>query len=184
MLNSNETRNTATSSDIPLNLSETINSEENVNLSMSSAKRKPSTSIARVNNNEKPIESGNVKIKPPINNDNIEPPPSTRHSAVTVRRVNKSLDMNESNDKPQIIDQRISSTITPKSNRVNVIKIPREKSNTKPPEPSSSISRINVTTIEKPSIESKTTSSAGVRKSNNTTDGVSVKKLPRNSAKN
>ncbi len=167
-------------SDLPINESypntpnpafTTVSAKTNMNSSISSAKQdKP----IRMNSNAKPSETGNAFIQPPNHNE------TNPHTAVTVVRVNKSAKLNETNDKSRRISGEESIN---RPSRINVITIPREKTDKKR---ASSISSINANKLEKSSIKMqpmrdllKNASLTRYRK-RSVASGVTVIKLPRN----
>jgi hypothetical protein len=204
--NTTDGMNDTSLSELPVNFSDsvapqsantTINSEDNKNLSKSSVKRIRGVNISRVNNIEKPAESGNTWIKPPNYQDANERILPTQHSAAIVRKVNKSAKLNETNnsqnDKSQTIDQeklRISSksTSTSKIAPVNVIKIPQTKVDITQRERSSSMGSISVIQLNKSSVKMKPiadqfkTTSLTRNQKRNATSRVTVTKIPKDSA--
>jgi flagellar hook-basal body complex protein FliE len=192
VFNADDGMNRASLSKLPIDLSDSNSrNPSNIDLSRFSGRRDRRVSIKRLTNIEKPTETGNAWIKPPNHKEDDEITPSIQHSAVTVQRVSKSANLNATNNQSKTMDQRFSSTLTSKTSRVSVTKIPRKKSDMNQLERSSNISHENVTDLEKSSIEMKPIRnqlngalSAGYPKKNDATSGVTVVKLPRNSSIN
>jgi hypothetical protein len=194
VLNTNDIMNRTSLSISPMNLSysansksanTTTNSEENPNLSTSSAKRGNRIGVMRVNNIDKPAETGNTGIKPPNHKDDRETIPSARQSSVTVQRVNKSAKLNETNssqnDKSQTIVEEKSTSPSPsatETDQIGAIKIPANVSYTVQRERRPSMCSVTVIHLDKSSIETQKMTD----KKKKTTGGVTVKKLPRSSA--
>jgi hypothetical protein len=161
----------------------------------SSAKRNRRVSISKVSHSEKPPETGHAGIKSSNHKDDKETTPPARQSTVTVQRVNQSARSNVANNNqsdrlqtagPEKLD--MPSKVTSEPDQINVIKIPRRKSDVIQRTRSSSVRTITVVNLEKPPIEmpsikgsSKITPQTTNPKKN-TTSGVTVKKLPRNSS--
>jgi hypothetical protein len=98
-------------------------------------KRIRRSSIANTNNIDEVNHSENVQKKPQNRRDKTETVASAvQRSSVTVVRVSKELKLDETNDNnksssnvPQQEASSAPSTVPSKTNRVNVIKIPRKK---------------------------------------------------------
>jgi hypothetical protein len=161
----------------------------------SSAKRNRRVSIAKVSHSEKPPETGNAGIKSPNHKDDKETIPPARRASVTVQRVNQSARSNVANNNqsdksqtagPEKLD--MPSKVTSEPDQVNVIKIPRRKSEMIQQKRASSVRTITVVNLEKSPIEMpsiKDSSKITPQTTNpkkNATSGVTVKKLPRNSS--
>lgn len=158
----------------------TINSDENQNLSKSSSKQFRRVSIKKLCNSEKPTETGNTWMKPPTCADDDAPILHKRHSTVTVQRIKNLVKPNKTNDIPQTIDQGVPLALTPNTSPFKFTKSPQER-------PSNS-GHGSVMDAEKSSIEMKPitnqlqgSSSAEHKKTNNT---ITVVKRPRKSTTN
>jgi hypothetical protein len=175
-LNTNDIMNSTSLSESPISLSHrdnlksantTINSEGNLNISTSSAKRGRRVGVMRVNNTEKPAETGNAGIKPPNHKDDKETTPPAQVSSVTVHKVNKSVKLNEANN-----NQNDKSTIPPRSStQVKTIKMPDTAQQERRP----SICSVSVINLDKASVQTH---------KKKTASGVVVKKVSRISATN
>jgi hypothetical protein len=103
-------------------------------MSIASTTNTSRVSVVRVNNAEKPLEVGNKRIKPPTVENVDDTIPTARNFAVTVHRVRKVPKL-ETADESQETDPdtsfqnlpRVRSTSSPKTGRVSVIKLPRDK---------------------------------------------------------
>lgn len=176
------------------------NSDDNTNVSTSPTKQNRRVSITKVNNLDKPSETGNAWLKPPNHkdddDDNEEITVSPNQiSSVTVQRINKSARVNETNnnqnDRSQSVDQqrlRSSSRVSPESGRISVIKLPRRQSDMIQPKQPSNVRTITVINMERPSIGMQsitdplkiTSQTRALKKT--ASSGVTVKKLPRNAS--
>ena len=168
-------------------------SDGKTNVSTSAAKQNRRVSVAKVNNLEKPAETGNAWLKPPDHkedddDDSKEITASTNQkSSITVQRINKSARLNETNNN-QKDRSHSSSRASPESGRISVIKLPRRQSDMNQSNRPSKIRTITVINMEKPSIVMqpitdplKTTSQISDLKKT-ASSGVTVKKLPRNAS--
>ncbi len=91
-------------------------------------------SVIRMSNAEKPIEVGNEGIEPPTKQNVDAKTPKARYFATTVRRMSKASTL-ETVDERQNINSRTTfrslakapSALSFKTNRVSVLKSPRNK---------------------------------------------------------
>ena len=174
VFDADDTVNDISLSPFPINVSDSMSLK-------SSTHRNSGVNITRITTIERPVKIGNAWIKSPDRVDNNEATPPKRQSAVTVKRVNKSLNLNETDNQSQSIDQKVPSTSASKTGGVNVTKVLRQNVNTDQLVEVPSTSHVNVSKLSKPIINKlKTVTSAKSQKPNQPT----VVKLSRNSAKN
>jgi hypothetical protein len=147
--------------------------------------------MAKENNTEKPIETENMDKKPINNRNSNENLRDIQRSAMTVFRMNKVSNMDETEKKNSnaVRQGTLSavSTIPSNTTQVNVIKIPRNKTSTSQRRRASSVGNVSIIHLEKPSVEIRSiadrskTSASTVDGKQKTSNGVIVTKLSKKS---
>ena len=162
-LNFDDTMNDASFFDLPVGslnsssdkfASNTIIMEKKLYLSKSSAKQDAHSDVKHIKRNEKPIESGNLWMKPPNRTeDDSDKTPAIQQSSVTVQRIIKSAKTDDivtnQSDRLDTPKETIPAPATlslssPATIRVNVTKIPRNKIDTVRRERSVSVGTVKV----------------------------------------